>query len=169
MQTRNKIDPLRVMDLQFKTLDDEQDLNWCLGLFANGWMRVIGIVPNIPMTKDWRWFVWFIQRWTCFFLSLGVNIFTLWSLKKVRDGADDKTSSTLLWNEWIDYVSSSFHSTSTHLCMLIFVTPNWNDLVAVINRVEYFPIGSAVVYIRVRKVAPFATIFIIFMVFQILN
>lgn len=87
----------------------------------------------------------------------------------MRDGADDKTSSTLLWNEWIDYVSSSFHSISTHLCMLIFVTPNWNDLVAVIDRVEYFiPIGSAVVYIRVRKVAPFAIIFIFFMVIQIL-
>lgn len=88
MQTRNKIDPLRVMDLQFKTLEDKQDLNWCLGTFANGWMRVIGIVPNIPVTNNWRWFVWFIQRWTCFFLSLWVNIFTLWSLKKVRDGAN---------------------------------------------------------------------------------
>lgn len=52
--------------------------------------------------------------------------------------------------------------------MLIFVTPNWNDLVAVIDRVENFPIGSAVVYIRVRKVAPFAIIFIILMVIQIL-
>ena len=138
------------------------DLNWSLGLFVN-WMRLIGIDLNIPKIKNWRWFYWFIQRWTCFFLSVGVNIFTMYYFYQ-RVKADTKTSSTLLWNEWIDYVSCSFHSISTHLCLLIFVTPNWNDLTAATNHVEYSLIGSPSVYNRVRKIAPFAIMVVIFMV-----
>lgn len=161
IQTNKRIHPLRV--IQSKNLD-EKDLNWSLGIFVN-WMRFTGIDPNIPTKKDgWRWLAWLIQRWTCFFLSTGVNIFTLWMYQKVRHGADDKTSSTLLWNEWIDYVSCSFHSVSTHLCLLICVTPNWNDLVATINRVEYSLIGSSFEYIQVRKIAPYAIMVVLFMV-----
>ena len=160
MQANNKIHPLKVK--RFKNLT-EKDLNWSLGIFVS-WMRIIGIDPNIPKTKDLRWFVWFIQRWTCFFLSTGVNIFTLWVHQTMRNDTENKTSSTLLWNEWIDYVSCSFHSISTHLCLLIFVTPNWNDLTAATNHVEYSLIGSPSVYNRVRKIAPFAIMVVIFMV-----
>ena len=67
----NKVQPKNKVEF----LPVEEDLNWCLDKLVNGWMRVIGIEPNIPVKKDWRWILWFLQRWFYFFLSLGVNVF----------------------------------------------------------------------------------------------
>lgn len=144
------------------------DLNWCLGIFVNGWMRIIGIEPNIPEKKYWwRWFAWFIQRWTCFFLSVGINILTIFAFYQViRDETDEQNSSTLLWNQWMDYITASFHSISTHLCLLIFVTKNWNGLMIVMNQVEYLTINCPRAYPQVRKIVPLAVVAVIFTVIK---
>ena len=77
IQPQNKIQVLPV----------EEDLNWCLDKLVNGWMRIIGIEPNIPEKKGyWRWIVWLIQRWTCFFLALGIIVYLLISPYLNRHG-----------------------------------------------------------------------------------
>jgi len=159
MQANNKIHPLKVK--RFKNVT-EKDLNWGLVIFVD-WMRIIGIDPNIPKTKDWRWFVWFIHRWICFFLSTGVNIFTIYCFYQ-RVKADTKTSSTLLWNQWMDLGITMIHTISSHLCLLIIVTPKWKDLIKAMNHVEYSLISSPSVYNRVRKIAPLSIMVVIFMV-----
>ena len=139
------------------------NLNWSLGMFVNSWMRIIGIDPNIPRKNNWRWFAWFIQRWTCFLLSVGVNIFLMYFFYQMVK-ANTKTSSTLLWNLWMDFGITMAHSVFTHLCLLIFVTPKWKYLNIAMNNIEYSFIDSPSVYNRVRKSAPFAIIVVIFMV-----
>jgi len=165
--TKNKIQPTGE--------DAVLDLNWCLGIFANGWMRLLGIDEiehsRIPTNNkiDWRWFFRFIHRWTFIILSIGVNSLMFISFYlKTRDSEVDGTNknSTLRWNEWMDYIVTSLHSFSTHLCLLIFVAPNWNDFRLAMNETEYFLIDSRVgrVYPRLRKIMPFAVISIILMV-----
>ena len=83
--------PLKVK--RFKDLT-EKDLNRSFGIFVS-WMRIIGIDPNIPKTKDWRWLVWFIQRWTCLFLSVGVNIFATFSFYQKVNSDSKKNNSTI--------------------------------------------------------------------------
>lgn len=77
---------------------------------------------------------------------------------------DKKNNSTLRWNEWMDYIVTSFHSVSTHLCLLIFVTNHWNDLRLAMNEVEHFLIDR--VYSQLRKIMSFAVIVVILMVSQ---
>jgi len=134
------------------------------------WMRIIGIDPNIPKTKDWRWFVWFIQRWTCFFLSVGVNIIVTFSFYQKVNRDSNKNSSTLLWTQWMDYTTTAFHSISTHLCLLIIVTNHWNDLRMAMNKAEYITSDSRIdrVYPRLRKITPLTICAIILMVKNVL-
>ena len=156
------------MDHHAKTkADAELDLNWCLGTFSC-WMRVIGIheaASNINKKKKyWRWFAWFIQRWTFLFLSIGINILMLVSF--YRNEKDKKRKSTFLWNEWMDYILTSIHSISIHLCLLIFVIKNWNNLNMAMNEVEYCLIDSRSdrVYPRLRNMMSKAVIAVVLMV-----
>ena len=165
MQANKKIYPLKLM---FKNLT-EKDLNWCLGIFVS-WMRIIGIDPNIPKTKDWRWLVWFIQRWTCLFLSVGVNVYVTFSFYQKVNRDSKKNNSTLIWTQWLDYITTAFHSISTHLCLLTYVTNHWNDLRLAMNKAEYINSDSRIdrVYPRLRKIIPLAICAIILMVTNIL-
>ena len=157
------------MDHHAKTkADADLDLNWCLGIFSC-WMRVIGIHGTSSnminnKKKDWRWFAWFIQRWTFLFLSIGVNILMIASF--YRNEKDKKRTSTFCWNEWMDYILTSIHSISIHLCLLFFVTNHWNDLNMAMNEAEYCFIDSRSdrVYPRLRKIIPIAVIAFVLMV-----
>ena len=147
----NKVQPQN----KIAFLPVEEDLNWCLDKLVNGWMRIIGIEPNIPEKKGWHWIVWFLQRWTCFLLSLGVNVYILIFLHlKNKEEADKKISSTLSWNEWMDYSVTSFHSISIHLLLLLVVSPNWNELRMALNGVECNMMKFQWVYPRLRNIVP---------------
>ena len=101
--------------------------SWRLDKLVNGWMRIIGIEPNIPAEKNnLRWILWFIQRWTCFFFSLGVNVCILISVFfKNKEENDTKTNSTTRLNEWMDYiVITSIQAISIHLRFLLVISPH---------------------------------------------
>ena len=145
-------------------VNQQPDLNWCLGILVNGWMRVIGIDPNTPIKKDWRWLAWFIQRWSCFFLSAGVNICMMYLFyQNMKEEISKKKSSTSLWNQWLDFTTTTIHSISTHLCLLLFVTNNWNTLKMVMNEAEHL-IKDPQVINRMRIVVPITIIAFILMV-----
>ena len=156
---KNKINPIGEVGL---------DLNWCLGIFMNGWMPLIGIngirLHFSNKKTNWRHLACFIQRWTFFFLSIGVNILMIVSF--YLQEKENKNNSTLHWNEWMDYIVTSFHSISTHLCLLTFVTNHWNELRLAMNEVEYCLIDSRPgrVYPRLRKIMPLAVTAVILMV-----
>ena len=66
----------------------------------------------------------------------------------------------------MDYILTSIHSISIHLCLLIFVTNHWNDLNMAMNEAEYCFIDSRSdrVYPRLRKIIPIAVIAFVLMV-----
>ena len=165
----NKIQPQNKIEF----IPIEEDLNWCLDKLVNGWMRIIGIEPNIPEKKDWRWILWLLQRWTCFFLALGIIVYLLISLYLKQEEAAKKSSSTVSWNEWMDYIITSVHVISVHLCLLLVVSPNWNELRRTINKVEYHLLNYPRVYPQIRKTVPFVIASLVLMVrsmlFTVLN
>ena len=155
IQPQNKIQVLPV----------EEDLNWCLDKLVNGWMRIIGIEPNIPEKKGyWRWIVWLIQRWTCFFLALGIIVYLLISLYLKQEEAAKKSSSTQNWNEWMDFVALSFQTISVHLLLLIVISPKWNELRTAMNDAEHHLLNYPRVYPQIRKIVPFVVAPLLLMV-----
>ena len=140
---------------RIQILPQKLDLNWCLEKLVNGWMRIIGIEPNIP-EKKYCWGIFrLLQRWTCFFLSLGVNVYFLVSLHlKNKEKAAKKSSSTENWNVWMDYGFNTIQSISVHLCLLLVISPNWNELRTVMNKAEYHLLNYPRVYPQIRKIVP---------------
>ena len=160
----NKIQPQNKIQI----LPQKLDLNWCLDKLVNGWMRIIGIEPNIPEKKDWRWILWLLQRWTCFFLSLGVNVYIV-TMFPFNISPGDNTSSTLSWNEGMDYIVTSIHSISIHLLLLLVISPNWNELRIALNDVECknrSDLSSVTepIYPRLRNIMPLVIIAFVFSV-----
>ena len=147
----NKVQPKNKVEF----LPVEEDLNWCLDKLVNGWMRVIGIEPNIPVKKDWRWILWFLQR---FFplgsmSSINLNLFTpVGRIKKKLA----KNPFKLLFGTsgWIlsRHRSRQF---SAQLLLLLVISPNWNELRTVMNRAEYHLLNYPRVYPQIRKILPF--------------
>ena len=151
---------------KIQVLAIEEDLNWCLDKLVNGWMRIIGIEPNFPEKKDWRWIMWLFQRWICFFLSFGVIVYLLMTVYLKKRGESD--SSTENWNEWMDYVITSIQVISIHLCLLLVVSPNWNELRAAMNEAEYHLLNYPRAYPQIRKTVPFVIASLVLMVRPIL-
>lgn len=117
-----------------KLMQDEEKLRASWGQFVFI-MRMIGIpldVANIRSSNKLHYCCFIGLGLAAIFLNLTVNLTILVLTFTKRP----ETATGLYWNQVLNDVNVSSVLIMTHLGLLIFVAPNWKDLIAILRRIE---------------------------------
>lgn len=174
----------RVVILAAEQINDEEEqykktFRWsCLPLL--NWFNILGIPLQIEDTKssasNARYycklsiacfgFFMFLTNLARLFVYITFDFFAVYSSStNMTDSVVyRKTSSTTIWNDFLDYFNEFFISLGSQLILITSTLVHWKDLTAVLNRIEDQNIFSLKTFRQFRRIFVFG-ISIVILVF----